>query len=314
MRKGIELLRVEHLKYIITISNLGSINKASKALFINQQQLSKIVHNLEEELGVKIFNRYSNGVELTTEGKAVYEAANNVVKTMDELYMHLNRQVNLKGDLDIKASLSYWDQNIVYQTYDKFVMLYPNVNISINELSSGKILNLCGKNEDIIGFVSLADSPLVTEKVEIPENCIFIQLCDYSLGILVSKDNNFAKANKVVSLDSLKDEDFVVYAIDGESSFDYYLSKAGNKKYSVSKISRFYEIIRKNKAIALGINRGEKFFKEMDIKFVPLKENIVATSGLVVSKKYQQKPLIKTFVDLCKKQQEEMNDNFVIKV
>lgn len=307
-------MRIEHLKYIITIANLGSINKASKALYINQQQLSKIVRSIEEELGVKIFNRYSNGVELTAEGRAVYEAASTVVRTIDDLNMRLHSQVNLKGDLNIKAALSYWDQNIVYQAYDKFTILYPNVNISINELSSGKILNLCGKNEDIIGFVSLADSPLVTEKVEIPENCIFIQLCDYSLGILVSKDNNFAKANKVVSLDSLKDEDFVVYAIDGESSFDYYLSKAGNKKYSVSKISRFYEIIRKNKAIALGINRGEKFFKEMDIKFVPLKENIVATSGLVVSKKYQQKPLIKTFVDLCKKQQEEMNDNFVIKV
>ena len=306
-------MRIEHLKYIITIADLGSINKASKALYINQQQLSKIVRNIEEELGAKIFNRYSNGVELTTEGKAVYEAASNVAKTIDDLYMRLHSQVNLKGDLNIKAALSYWDDNIIYKAYDRFTTLYPNVNISIDEMNSNKIIEACRQNDSLIGYVSLAKDNIITEKTEIPKKRIFIRLCDYSLGIMMSKQSNYAK-NKTVSIDMLKNDDFVVYAADGESSFDYFFSHTGNKKYTVSKLSHFYNIIRKNRAIAFSINRGEKFFKEMEIAFVPLKENIIATSGLLVAEDYQDKPLIKTFVDICKKQGETLKEDYVIKI
>ena len=280
-------MRIEHLKYIIAITNKGSINRASKALYINQQQLSKIVHNLEEELGVKIFNRYSNGVKLTAEGKEVYEAANTIVNTVDDLYIRLHNQVNLKGNLDIKTSLSYWDQNLIYQTYDKFVMLYPNVNVSINEMHSSKIIELCGQDENIVGFISTSNSPFFSRKIEMPEKCLFVYLCNFSLGIYVSKENSYAKANKAVAIESLKDEDFVVYAINGESSFDYCLSKIGHKKYSVSKINRFHEIIRNDKAIAFGINWGEKFFEENDIAFVPLMGNIVVTSGMIIPKYYR---------------------------
>ena len=55
------MMRIEHLKYLIAISDIGSINKASKALYINQQQLSKIVQHMEEDFGVKIFIRHSSG-------------------------------------------------------------------------------------------------------------------------------------------------------------------------------------------------------------------------------------------------------------
>ena len=307
-------MRIEHLKYIITITNLGSINKASKALYINQQQLSKIVHNLEAELGVKIFNRYSNGVELTAEGKEVYEAANTVVKTIDELYMRLHIQTNLKGNLEIKTSLSYWDQNLIYQTYDKFVTLYPNVNVSVTETNSSKIIELCEQNENIIGFVSISNSKIFSKKIELPEKCLFVHLCDFSLGIYVSKKNNYAKSNKAVAIEALKDEDFVVYAINGESSFDYCLSQMGHKKYSVSKINRFYEIIRNDKAIAFGINWGEKFFKENDIAFVPLMGDIVVFSGMIIPKYYQSIPLIKAFVDLCQKQAKDLQESIEIKI
>lgn len=56
------------MKYIITISETGSLNKAAEALFISQPSLTNAVKELEKELGITIFNRTGRGVTLTNDG------------------------------------------------------------------------------------------------------------------------------------------------------------------------------------------------------------------------------------------------------
>ena len=47
-------MNVEHLEYFVTVAQVGSINKAAHALFISQPHLGKILHDLEDEVGVYI--------------------------------------------------------------------------------------------------------------------------------------------------------------------------------------------------------------------------------------------------------------------
>ena len=57
------------LNYIIEIYNCGSINKAAKKLFLSQSSLSSSIRELEQELGIEIFNRSNKGIALTEDGK-----------------------------------------------------------------------------------------------------------------------------------------------------------------------------------------------------------------------------------------------------
>ena len=53
------------LRYIITISETGSLNKAADLLYVSQPSLTSSVKELEKELGITIFNRSGRGVTLT---------------------------------------------------------------------------------------------------------------------------------------------------------------------------------------------------------------------------------------------------------
>lgn len=61
-------MRIEHLRYLVTIAELGSINKAAKHLFISQQGLSHVVQQLEKRHNVVLLARKSNKVYITEAG------------------------------------------------------------------------------------------------------------------------------------------------------------------------------------------------------------------------------------------------------
>lgn len=56
------------LRYIITISETGSLNKAADLLYVSQPSLTSSVKELEKELGITIFNRSGRGATLTNDG------------------------------------------------------------------------------------------------------------------------------------------------------------------------------------------------------------------------------------------------------
>lgn len=295
-------MRLDHLKYIITIVDLGSINKASKALFINQQQLSKIVQDLEKEFGCKIFNRYSNGVELTSEGKEIHDAAKKVLQIMDECYAKLNKTNEIMGTLTIYSTISYWENNRLYQAYEAFSHTYPNVQVMINEMNTDRVMEICKNEKGIIGYVSIEKTGLLSRELlteDLLAKKTFIPIYTLPLGILVSKENPYAKL-QVISLDEIKNENYAVYTMNEASSFDKYFEEYGSKKYSVSKLNIFFDIIKKNKAIAFSTKKDEKLFEEKEIVFVPLKEKLQIDVGLLVDKDYKNDILVKAFVEQSK--------------
>ena len=50
-------MTIQQLKYVITISEKGSLNKAADVLFVTQPSLTSAVRELEKELGIVLFNR-----------------------------------------------------------------------------------------------------------------------------------------------------------------------------------------------------------------------------------------------------------------
>lgn len=61
-------MTLQQLKYAITISETGSLNKAAEALYISQPSLTTAIRELEKEIGIRIFNRSGRGVTLTNDG------------------------------------------------------------------------------------------------------------------------------------------------------------------------------------------------------------------------------------------------------
>lgn len=62
-------MRIQQLEYLEKIVEAGSINEAAKRLFLTQPSLSNAVKELENEMGIQIFQRSSGGISLTAEGR-----------------------------------------------------------------------------------------------------------------------------------------------------------------------------------------------------------------------------------------------------
>lgn len=72
-------LTLLQLKYIVTVAAAGTISKAAKQLFIAQPSLTAAIKELEQELGITIFNRTNKGVILSVEGEEFLGYARQVI-------------------------------------------------------------------------------------------------------------------------------------------------------------------------------------------------------------------------------------------
>jgi DNA-binding transcriptional LysR family regulator len=75
-------LKMQHLKIVMAVAECGSMQKAARHLAISQPVVSKIIADLEEMLGVRLFDRSPQGVEPTRYGRALLRRT---VAVFDEL-------------------------------------------------------------------------------------------------------------------------------------------------------------------------------------------------------------------------------------
>ena len=78
-------MTLTQLRYAVEVADAGSITAAAKRLFISQPSLSKAVGELEEQMGIAIFDRSARGVTLTEEGSRFLSYARQVVEQADLL-------------------------------------------------------------------------------------------------------------------------------------------------------------------------------------------------------------------------------------
>ena len=78
-------MTLQQLKYILTIAETGSMNKAAELLYVSQPNLTSSVKELEKEFGFTIFHRSGRGVTLTPDGTELIAYARQVQAQIDSL-------------------------------------------------------------------------------------------------------------------------------------------------------------------------------------------------------------------------------------
>ena len=68
-------MELRHLRYFVSVAELGSVSRASEKLFVAQPALSAQIRQLEDEVGVPLFVRLPRGVRLTAAGESFLEDA-----------------------------------------------------------------------------------------------------------------------------------------------------------------------------------------------------------------------------------------------
>ncbi len=78
-------MNIQYLKYALEVAKQKSISKASRALYMGQPNLSRAIKELEDELGITIFERNSKGIIPTPDGEEFLQYAKRILLQIDEV-------------------------------------------------------------------------------------------------------------------------------------------------------------------------------------------------------------------------------------
>lgn len=139
-------MTIQQLSYIVAVDTCKNFKKAAEKCFVTQPTLSMQIQALEEEFGVKIFDRTKKPVITTDIGKEILEQARVILYESKKLEEIINTGKNiLEGEirLGIIPTLAPYLLPLFLQ---KFVRKYPKVRIIVNEFTTESIIEKLKKN------------------------------------------------------------------------------------------------------------------------------------------------------------------------
>ena len=92
------------LRSFMRVYEEKSINKAAKQLFITPQGLSRVIHNLETDLGTSLFERTPGGMIPTESGTYLYENCHTLLRELNALETGIRRYRNRDSRIEIGFS------------------------------------------------------------------------------------------------------------------------------------------------------------------------------------------------------------------
>lgn len=161
---GLSMDRLDTMKAFATVAELGSFTKAAEKLETSNQLVSKYVSQLEDQLGVRLFNRTTRRVHLTQEGEQCLQHAMHILESVHDMESHFGElQSTAKGLLQISAPVSFSTLHLAPLIWD-FKQEYPEVGVNL-ELSDRKV-DVIEEGFDVaLRIGHLKSSSLVAKKI-----------------------------------------------------------------------------------------------------------------------------------------------------
>jgi DNA-binding transcriptional LysR family regulator len=165
---------VNQLRTIIHVAELGSLSKAADRLHIAQPALSRQVRLLEEELGVRLFDRHGRGMVITEAGQDVLRHAQRIMNEMEEIRAAVaDDDAPLRGHVSIAMPPTVSDILSV-PLVSAFQARHPEATLRIVSAYSGYLLDWLQRGEVDIAILfgnrlspSLRPVPLLEEELHL---------------------------------------------------------------------------------------------------------------------------------------------------
>ncbi len=292
-------MELRHLRYFLTLAEELSFIKAAEKLFISQPPLSRQIKELEEELGVRLFNRNNKRVELTDAGKYFEREVRQLLQSLDRTILKTQKiSANISGEFRIAYISSTFSGHITELI--KFLSeQYPFVNFRLYEVATARQIQELEQGKLDFGIIR---GPL---KSPILETQLWFR---DSFSVVFNKQRLNLKAEK--DIDSLKNETFIFF--NKEYAPYYYdallqiCAKHGfvpEVVHESNNIPSILQLIKDGLGTSILPTNVSKNNIHEDIGFLELKSTHQFSEVLLATPKNDNSPIAQTAIAFLEKKQ-----------
>ena len=178
-------MEFREISTFLQVAQYQSFSKAARHLGYSQAAVTIQIKQLEQELGVHLFDRIGKQISLTHQGQVFYRYAVSIRNDLEQAKNAVSDPSTLSGKLCL-GTIESICASIFPDLLAEYHRLHPDVTISIVTDSPGVLLDLM--NENTIDIVYLLDRRIYDNRwcktLEEPEENIFVASPDHELALV----------------------------------------------------------------------------------------------------------------------------------
>ena len=215
-------MKLQQLHYIREVAKHGlNVSATADRLYTSQSGISKQIRMLEDELGLKIFQRGGKHLtEITQAGRVIISLAGEILDKVDKLkQVALEYTDENKGTLSI-ATTHTQARYVLPPIVRHFRAKYPEVALHMHQGTPMQISELASK-----GTVEFA---IATEALELFENLVMMPCYHWNRSVIVPQDHPLTRLDEL-TLEAIAAYPIVTYVFGftGRSQLDRAFDEAG---------------------------------------------------------------------------------------
>jgi DNA-binding transcriptional LysR family regulator len=152
-------MNIQHLTAFLAVCQTGSVVAAARQLHLTQPAISKRIQQLEQQLGVVLFDRHQRQLHLTSSGMALQPKAEHILAAVANAERTLsNLEQHVAGNLAFAAS-HHMGLYYLPELLSRFIQTYPEVQLEPQFMASERVYEAVQQRQFELGFGTLFPQP-----------------------------------------------------------------------------------------------------------------------------------------------------------
>ncbi len=190
-------MNIIHLKYAVEVAKTKSISKAAENLYMGQPNLSRAIRELEESLGIVIFERTTKGITVTPDGEEFLQYAKRIIRQVDEIEELYRSARTKKQRFSVCVPRASYISE-AFRAFSSQIRTDAPADIFYKETNSVRTIDNVAKEEYNLGIVryqNIYESYFARKFAE--KELTYRLLSEFSYVLLVSEQSPLANAKTV---------------------------------------------------------------------------------------------------------------------
>ena len=193
-------MNLSHLKCAVEVARAGSLSKASETLLIAAPNISRSIKELEESIGITIFDRTSSGMILTAEGEEFITFAGEILAQIEQVENYYKEDFNKKQKFSISVPRACY----ISEAFAEFSKTLGKdaAEIFYKETNSKRTIHNILNHDYKLGIIRYADNHDKYFKAMLKEKGLkYEMVTEFSYTLIMSKDSPLAQKEKITFKD-----------------------------------------------------------------------------------------------------------------